>query len=215
MPKIKRALFSDEEKELLLAQYEHVSKYPSKEWRQQLAKRLEKPVSQIANWFKNQRAQSGDSKSWIRPSTRNGLRKRARQDDDQPLTPVNEVSMVSSSCSGNLVIDESYNTMNSSHSEVLPKPKQRKMNSQKTMTIVDIKQESEGNICNSSPTQRSVPMSTPRHDHSINDVFAPSPISPVRYLVIIFPIKSNLARSSSYATQTSSVSSSIDESQSH
>jgi hypothetical protein len=183
MPKIKRALFSDEEKELLMAEYEHVTKYPSKEWRQQLSKRLGKPVTQITNWFKNQRAQSGDSKSWIRPSTRNGLRKRARQDDDQPLTPVNEVSMISSTCSGNLVIDESYNTMNSSHSEILPKPKQRKMNPQKSITIVDIKQESEGNICKPSQTQRSVPMSTPRHDLSIKDVFAPSPISPVGHLV--------------------------------
>ena len=216
MPKIKRALFSDEEKQLLMAQYEQVTKYPSKEWRQQLAKRLGKPVTQISNWFKNQRAQSGDSKSWIRPSKRNGLCKRAREDDVDPLTPVNEVSMVSSICSGNLDIDESYNTMNSSHSEILPKPKQRKMNPQKSMQIVDIKQENEVSVCKPSQTQRSVPMSTPYHDLSIKDVFAPSPISPVGHLVKnILLIKSNLARASSFPTQTSSVSCSIDEPPSH
>ena len=215
MPKIKRALFSDEEKQLLMSEYEK-DKYPTPEWRQQLAKRLRKPVTQIANWFKNQRAQSGDSKSWIRPAKCNGLRKRARQDDDQPLTPVNDLSIASSICSGNLVIDESYNTMSSSHSEILPKPKQRKMNPQKSMTIVDIKQENERNTSKPSQTQRSVPMSTPRHDLSIKDVFAPSPISPVKYIAEnISPTKSYLARASSYPTQTGSVSCSVDEPKTH
>jgi len=174
--KPKRALFSDQEKDVLMSEYE-TEKYPKPERREQIAKILRKPVSQIANWFKNRRAQSGDSKSWVRPHG-----KRVRNNDDNPDTPHNEISMVSSICSGNLVIDESYNTLNSSHSEVLPKPKQRKLNPKPSMTIVDIKEELVDNISNPLHAQNFVSMSTPRHDLSLKDAFAPSSISPVRYL---------------------------------
>ena len=189
MPKIKRAAFSDEEKDLLFAEY-GANKYPSMEKRHELSKRLRKPVTQITNWFKNQRAQSGDSKSWVRPSKRTSFRKRVRQEDDEPATPVNEITINSSVCSGNLVIDESFNTMNSSHSEILPKPKQRKLSPhlETSMTIVDIKQENVANICN--PTlslpRPFVPMSTPFHDVTIKDAFAPSPTSTVRYFLLVF-----------------------------
>ena len=67
---IKRASFTNEQKDILSKFYEN-SSYPTTVERQVLASSMKKPVNHIANWFKNKRAKSKSlNKPLAKPQTR-------------------------------------------------------------------------------------------------------------------------------------------------
>ena len=163
--KPKRAAFTYYEKDYLKKYYENKDKYPDVEARREIASYFDKPLTQISNWFKNERAATGDSKNWVRPSYKNGrFRKRAREDETLlhgttgSTLPGNETTV--------------NDTINSSVSEVLPKPKNRKKE-----LIASFKAEMS---FDGFEQLKGVPTSTPRPDVSFKEIPGSLPaLSPV------------------------------------